>query len=661
MVVQLRLGTRLRSRGALHDARDRPAERLGSLLQQQPVAGTLTTGQTRRFAFTVDLGPLGLSADLGVYPVQVIASGTVDGMTTRVGAVDSFLVHARSPITTPLPVSAVVPLTDRPRIGPHGVLTDDGLAPLLSADGRLGRILAAVAPVAGRSPPSVTLAVDGALLDDVQRMAGSSYQVATRGGGTLTRARNTSAVAFLANLRSFVEGGGTVIALPYADVDVVGLTRAGQLHIVRTALAAGSNSIRRVLGSAPVATVAYPPDGDVDQPTLDLLARLGVDTVVLSDNDLGRGPDLPYTPSAVTRLASKAGPVTVLVADGELSALASGRRGAASPALAHEQLLAETALIAAEAPSVSRPQVVALPRGWSPPTAAWARFVLSEPSQPWLRPTPLRQARASVPVYRGVLAYPVSAQLAELPIGYLREGGEVRADAAAFQTVLCPPPASDGTAAGGSAMRTAATGTATGSGNGSGTTRACGNTSLVSDIDGVLTRSASSAWRVDPGAGAALRTKAAADLNGLRSQIRVVASRVVTLTSRTGKVPVTLENNLGEMVTVRVELSAPDRSRLSSATTVERTIPARQRVQVEIEVKAQSAGTFPVQVALLTPQGRPLTPAPPLEILVRSTAYGVIAIAITGSAVTVLFLAVAIRGVRRLRAMRRRRSLRDAG
>jgi hypothetical protein len=139
------------------------------------------------------------------------------------------------------------------------------------------------------------------------------------------------------------------------------------------------------------------------------------------------------------------------------------------------------------------------------------------------------------------------------------------------------------------------------------------------------------------------------------SAVHVAASPEVTLTSRSGRVPVILENDLPQPVTVRLTLEARDRSRLRSATEITTTLRAKQKVQVEIRVRAESAGRFPVLLTLYSPSNQRL--GTPLQITVRSTAYGLLAIAITAGAVGVLFLAVLVRAIRRLLALRRRRRL----
>jgi hypothetical protein len=139
---------------------------------------------------------------------------------------------------------------------------------------------------------------------------------------------------------------------------------------------------------------------------------------------------------------------------------------------------------------------------------------------------------------------------------------------------------------------------------------------------------------------------AQAAFGALQAQVRVVASPQVTLTSKSGKVPVTIENNLDAAVDVSLELTSLDRSRVSSGTVVSRTVRAGQKVQVEVAVRAASAGTFPVRLALYTPSGQPL--GTPAQVLVRSTAYGVVATIFTIVALSILGLAVLWRAIRAL-------------
>ena len=98
-------------------------------------------------------------------------------------------------------------------------------------------------------------------------------------------------------------------------------------------------------------------------------------------------------------------------------------------------------------------------------------------------------------------------------------------------------------------------------------------------------------------------------------------------------------------------LTSLDKTRVSSDTVVRRTVRAGQKVQVEVEVKAASAGTFPVRLALYSQDG--LSLGDPAQVLVRSTKYGVFATIFTIAALSVLGLAVLIRAGRRIFGRRR--------
>ena len=244
---------------------------------------------------------------------------------------------------------------------------------------------------------------------------------------------------------------------------------------------------------------------------------------------------------------------------------------------------------------------------------------------PWLRPVGLpevlRSSSAAADGRSAELSYPDSARNAELPASALPPVNDTLAAVAGFSEALPP---------------------------GQTTTRPVTETALSA---------LSAAWRGDPAASADRRANADAGLEQLRASVRAVASPEITLTSREGRLPVTLENNLPEAVNVTLRLTSLDRSRVESDTSVNRVIPPGQKVQVEVAVTATSAGTFPVRLDLLTPTGRPIGPSQ--QVLIRSTAAGVVAIGVTVAALGVLVLAVAIRAVRAL-LRRRRRARRSA-
>jgi hypothetical protein len=73
-----------------------------------------------------------------------------------------------------------------------------------------------------------------------------------------------------------------------------------------------------------------------------------------------------------------------------------------------------------------------------------------------------------------------------------------------------------------------------------------------------------------------------------------------------------------------------------------------KRTLVRIPATVTQSGRFQVTAVLLTPDGRPLNPA--VTLTVQSTAYGVVALGITGAAFGLLLLLLARRVVRRIRS-----------
>jgi hypothetical protein len=97
-----------------------------------------------------------------------------------------------------------------------------------------------------------------------------------------------------------------------------------------------------------------------------------------------RNPHVFYTPDAVTEVHTGVGvPVRVLLADHTItSLLAETPAGPGAATAVSQRFLAETAMIAAEAPSLPRSIVVAPPRRWNPGSALAAQLLRDTVSAP---------------------------------------------------------------------------------------------------------------------------------------------------------------------------------------------------------------------------------------------------------------------------------------
>jgi hypothetical protein len=163
-------------------------------------------------------------------------------------------------------------------------------------------------------------------------------------------------------------------------------------------------------------------------------------------------------------------------------------------------------------------------------------------------------------------------------------------------------------------------------------------------------RTESSAWWDDPGRGQQLLDLLSDDLADLRGKVHLqVGTGTLTLTSATGVIRVNVVNELAQPVRVGVRLDARNRARLSTAETPVATVAANHSTQIDLRVTSQTSGKFAVSAQLVDRNKNPF--GPEVDLVVRSTQYGRVALAVTGVAAGVLLVAAGFRITRR--ALRR--------
>ncbi len=619
------------SRTALAEvARDTGAFGRSVRSSEQTVAPLLAPRQILPFALSVPVDDLGLDAT-GLYPFGVDARVRGSSGTEIAGRLRTFLPFlATDGRLVPTPLAWVWPLIATPHQGPDGAFVDDELAAQLGPGGRLSTLAAIAADYRRRPSAAITLAVDPALLDGAAVMA-RGYLVRAPGQPARPGAGAAAAAAWLADVRAAAHGT-PLIALPYADPDLVALTRAGAGQEVRLALDLGRTLTAQLLPDAAPTGVLWPPGGLVDQATLDQLAGVGVSTLVLVGRALPLQDPPTYTPRAVADLSTAGAVMSATVADSGLSGLVGGVPGRATPPsagalrLAEQRFLAETFLITLERPGIARPVVVTAPRHWDP-APAYARAVLTDTaSVPWLRPVSVPDVAADPGprADRAGLTYPAGVIGTELPRDYLRSVASVRTGTRDLEAVVDNP-----------------------------------RDPLTPDLQRATFRLESAAWRDDAATAARLQRLAAARVHDLKGRVRITTSGLITLTSRSGKIPLTVANGLSRPVELQVRMSS-NQARVVVRDSPVRRIEPGHSIQLLAEYESRTAGVFPVYAELYTPDGRLYSA--PVKILVRSTAYGALALGITGGALGVLLVAVTVRlGRRAWRASRRRSSPRPAG
>jgi hypothetical protein len=642
---------------------------------------------------------LTITKPLTVYAVKIAAVAPSSGKI--LGAAYTFLVWSPTQESVqPVSLTTVLPIADYPRLRSDGMLTDNDLVGELGADGRLTRLLRAVGAVGGQ-PSSIALAVDPTLLAALQKMSAAPYWYADP-GGRKQAPRSAAAAEYLAALRAFAAmPGNTVFALPWGDADLAALVRAagvhdaGQIADAAWAVQKGKDTLRDVLGVASPVPIAYPGDGLADASTLDFLTgpSVGATTAILDDRLLpAASKTLPPTPTALTVRQTANGSVRALAADSRLATLLSPKISATgqSEGQALASVLAEVGMITAERPgaALSRLLVLALPRRWDPPTDDWASLVLRGLAtqtgagyQPFVQPVSLPAAPAQgtrttggtatdgaasensatggtvtlapAGTARGY-AYPDSAVATEIPTSYVDAVEHLRDEVKELDPVLCAVATSDTATSNPPspapcALTQATYGTAT---------TLDGRRRVVRPMEDTLLTALSVDWRPDRSGAVRLSQEVDGRINEIRGSVKIVASSKVTLTSRHGTVPLTLQNVSSQPesdrfpMTVILSLFSSDRTRLQSAARQVLTLRPDVVTQVEIRVSSDAAGTFPVYVQVLTPDGKRLS-TQQVRILVRSTAYGSIATAITYLTVGLFAVTVILRQIRRARRRRR--------
>jgi hypothetical protein len=652
--LRLQRGPVLTSRAQLtaQDADPDPDTAVVPPFTPVPGAGRLEPGDTVPFVYSLPAAALQMDA-AGVYPVLLNANGAVSGGQRRVGELATYLVQPPATPAARVTVGWLWPLADRPHRDATGHLTDDTLAREIGTNGRLDRVLSVVerlprAAGQGRPPVPVTLAVDPALVEELQLMAAGPYTVGPKNTpGTGTQA----AAAFLGRLKA-VAAAQQVLALPYGDVDPGAVVGAGLADVLTRSLpgtpagtaaappagtsgsggsaqaGAGAQLLATALGTRPRTDLAWLPEGSTAPATLAVLTAGGVGTVVVPPTALTGGARAlgdggPAT--ARTSVPGGSGTLPALVGDTGLGALADPERTPGGARVAEPRYLAELDLLAAAAPAdpAAAPTVLVAPPREVDPDVDGAEAMLADATQqPWLAAGSLDQLAAAPEVPTGRLA-------AAAPAATL--------DPTGMAAVAAAVSARDDLAAAASGDPTAA---------------------LAAD-DAAIARTASTAWRADvPGFRAAARGLADA-IGRLRDEVALVAPAdgTYSLASNDSPLVLTVRNDLPFAVTVLLKLTTRGSAGLELGDIGRQVLPPGSRTTLQVPTQVRRGGGFSVVATLTTPSGRPL--GDPVQIKVRSTAYGSVSLIITVGAALLLGLLFLRRLVRFV--LRRRRGRADDG
>lgn len=598
------------------------------------VSDSLDPGESAELTVTAAVGGSDESLALdqpGVYPLLVNVNGEPDyGDQARLAAVSiplPVLAVPGGPTARPeaeLPgVTIVWPILDtRPRRLPttdgRTVLADDELAESLSAGGRLFGLVnsVATAPSAnGSLLNSLCFAIDPDLLRTVSDMA-AGYSVRDETGRLVPGEGSTAANDWLTRVADLTRGR-CVLAVPYADADLVALSRSGAVDLAN--IARGSASIvSEVLAPVqPVKGLFWPAGGSFDQRTLVDLAAIEPATVLAEPGHVQRTTGrAPYTVTGT----HGAHPVRALPIDSLVSSSLN-----VAPVGADGSLQRGMAALAFRTLFDGRPGgdvLITPPRRWTASTSELTGYLdLAQRLFDSGYATPRSLQATATGLARGTatgLAYTPRDSAREIPATVTAEAARINATRRDLLDAM-----------------------------GDDNTNDVDPNTLLSPIHYGLLRATSTAWRGDLRAATAAVELVDEQVEALTDLVRVNnPDRPLALASGDSPIPVPVHNGLPVSVVVRIRVAAPPG--LIPQQIQDLRVPPHHTVNAYVPAEVTRAGRFKVDTTLSTPGGTQLGRTAQLEL--TSTSYGVVTVAITGTAGGVLVILVAFRIFRRVRA-----------
>jgi len=523
----------------------------------------------------------------GVYPIEVELR---DETRALAPSFVTMLVVAqpdgRPSITEPLNVVWVWPVVAPPSYLPNGEPDREVTAQFLP-EGRLGRLAVAL-----RTPPDVpvTLAVGPETLE-----AWSEDPLAQGGAETIVAATATH----------------QTLGNPYVPLDLPSLLDHGLTAAIDEELARGSDVLTNTLGAAPDTRTRL-----VRPASVAAVARLrasGIDRVIVDGASL--------TPPTGTTTTASRQPTFTSAAVATLRVPAPNTTGETVEALAtdvgFERILASDldaplraqlllgglTVVANELPSSRRVVTLVNPENFDAPTGLYTALLNGLRDNPYLQPVSAAQGFASAS------DSPVSAPPVER---------ELVSTASADPHVLAVVYNLQRT-------RLNALGALTLSGD-----------PEVAEADRSLLASVTSAWPPDAGRSLAVRHIATVDhaVDHFVRLIEVPSPRTITLTSRSGAIPLTFRNETGHPVRLRAVLTS-DKLFFPEGSVIDLELPPKSSTW-RVAVETRTSGTFPIKLEVTSTDG--VLPISHRRLEVRSTFVSTLGIVLMVSAV--LFLAV---------------------
>jgi hypothetical protein len=548
--------------------------------------GTLDAGGSRVLSLETGLGELTNLAENALYPLRVL----LESDFTPIAVLRTPLVFIHEEPKLPLNVGLIFVLDPPMRLRPDGSFSEGALERETAPNGSVETIVASLEA----EPVQATLVISPLLLVQLQRMS-EGYVVADPGGEREvppTDPRAQRAGDLLARIQSLARDDLTeVVALPYASPSIPAMVEAGLVADLERQIDRGRAEVERILEVTPTEAVFRPPGSALTDAALETLADMEIDNLLVDAWAVPPPLDFVLTPPPVAALGAGDGRrLTVITPDTEVATRISGPPDNA--ALRAQWVLGELTAVWNESPSLDRSVAVVIGAG-AVPEERFLRTLLSgigatPPGVAWLRPVKATRL-VTEPEDRRTLE-PAREAFSDT---FVQEFGQARAATEQFGTMAEEP--TDILAR----METLL---------------------LVAQHRGFLAREEEGLAYLD-------RSRAAAEAEF--AKVEPPPPTLVTLTSTHGDIPVTIRNLAGYDVRVVLRLLSP-KLEFAGGTT-HQIVLSRPAQRFTFPVRAKATGRSIVRIVVLTPGGATLGES---RIVVRSTAYNMVALAITiGAAV----------------------------
>lgn len=538
---------------------------------------------------TLDLKctPATLSTCTGVYPLVVSLVRGSGGSTTPVphARFTTYLTYAattsqhRLQFTWVVPVSSPVHIRTRQR--------DAGKALATPSPAAAKSLAGLVASLDAHPAVPVTVAASPQTLQGLDRLR-------NRDGGAQT-------VQALAAMSSGDPSTRQFLAQPYVPIDLGALAGAGETGEITAQMTEGAAVLKTLKIQTTGSSRTWVATGTVGSDLRTGLDTAGVDasTVVLPDTDLAPSTATSGTwASAFSLSVGKGAPLTAAASDSELAAHFTAHPG--DPVLEANQLLADLAMIHFERPNTPTPRAVVAvpPKGWQPTGAFDTALLAGLTTNPVVQATTLG----------GFFSTFAQVPAATLPTRRLSNGGTGTPLAASLARSF-------------TAQRLRLT---------SFDTAVQGTRSVLALLDRLLLAAESDDLAGTDQAGGVRAFERA--FRAQLSLVQLATARTITLTARSGFIPVTMVSTAPYTVVGTLTLSGgrfifPDGStqhlRLDHSTT-----------PVRIDVEARTSGDLPLEVTFDAPDGRLVIARG--QLTVRSTATSLVGVVLTVLALLVL-------------------------